>query len=268
MPGPRGLLILLAIAVVTFVLLPVHWLALRADNPLHKRTARLWHKIACRLLGFRITVAGTAPAAGKAGVLLVANHASWLDILVLGSVAEVSFIAKDDVKTWPVFGQLARLQDCLFVSREKRTEVATQTESLAARLERGDTMVLFPEGTTSCGNFVRPFKSALFGALAASGRHKVQPVAIAYVGVDGLPMGRYFRPLATWPGTLELAPHLSRILREGRLDIVVTFGATETVAPGFDRKALAGRMEEQVRAMMSDALLGRPASSQDGRLSL
>lgn len=263
MPGPRALLIILGLAAFTLLLLPVHGLALALRHPLRKRTARLWHRVACRLMGLRVTVHG-APAGH--GVLLVANHVSWLDILALGSCAAVSFIAKEEVRGWPVFGWLARLQESQFVRRDTRLATSAQAAELAGRLAAGDTMVLFAEGTTSCGNFVQPFKSSLFGALGigGEGERRVQPVAIAYVGVDGMPMGRYFRPLAAWPGDVEMAPHLSRILREGRIDIHVTFGPVETVPAGADRKALARHMEGAVRAMVSQALRGRSAPSQDG----
>ena len=263
MPGPRALLIIAGLATVTILVLPFHAVLLRLRHPARKATARLWHRIACRLMGLRVTVHG---AAAGHGVLLVANHVSWLDILALGAVAPVSFVAKQEVRGWPVFGWLARLQECQFVSRETRLATGDQAGELAARLASGDTMVLFAEGTTSCGNFVQTFKSSLFGALGigGEGERRVQPVAIAYVGVDGMPMGRRMRPLAAWPGDVELGPHLSRILREGRIDIRVVFGEVETAAAGADRKALARHMEGEVRAMVSQALRGRLAPSQGG----
>lgn len=251
---------------ITAVLLPVHLVAQWRRWPLRKTTAQTWHRWVARAMGLRIDIHGAPARAGGHGVLLVANHASWLDIVALGSVAPVSFIAKDDVRDWPVFGLLARLQDSVFVSRNARATTRTQAETIAQRLADGDTIVLFAEGTTSCGNFVYPFKSSLFGALGVGESDRrddalVQPVAIAYTGVDGIPMGRQSRPLAAWPGDIGIGPHLTRILREGRIDIHVGFGDPITVTPGTNRKRLATETESAVRRMMSALVRGQRPSS-------
>ncbi|WP_306117304.1 MULTISPECIES: lysophospholipid acyltransferase family protein [unclassified Roseitalea] len=263
----RAVLAAAAIATVTIALLPVHLVAQWRGMALRKRTARLWHRAAARALGLRILVHGTPPAPGRPGVLIAANHVSWLDIVALGAVAEVSFIAKDEVRGWPFFGLLARLQDSVFIDRSVRSATGRQAATIGDRLARGDDLVLFAEGTTSCGNFVRPFKSALFGALGVGRRGdrrpmgQVVPAAIAYVGADGMPLGRFGRPLAAWPGDIAMAPHLWRVLREGRIDIAIAFGAPIGVDAATDRKALAATAEEQVRAMVSALLRGRAPAS-------
>lgn len=263
----RAVFVVCLALAVTAVLLPVHLVARWRRWPLRKTTAQTWHRWVARAMGLRIQMHGAPARTDGHGVLLVANHASWLDIVALGSVAPVSFIAKDDVREWPVFGLLARLQDSVFVSREARATTRTQAETIARRLADGDTIVLFPEGTTSCGNFVYPFKSSLFGALGIGTENgaeaTVQPVAIAYTGVDGVPMGRQSRPLATWPGDIGIGPHLVRILREGRIDIHVGFGDPMTVAPGTNRKRLAAETESAVRRMMSALVRGQRPSSAD-----
>jgi len=261
----RSARILLAVVLVTLALLPFHLLALALSLPMRKHIPVLWHRSVAWVFGIKIHVHGCR-AQSPHGVMLAANHVSWLDILALGATGPVSFIAKDDVAAWPVFGWLAKWQETIFIARDRRASTRKQISAIGARLDDGDTLLLFPEGTTSDGNVVYPFKSAHFGAVgitgeAANGHPIVQPVAIAYTRWHGMPMGRFDRPLAAWPGDLELIPHLTHILRDGVLDVDVVFGAPTTIAPGADRKALTRQMEHEIRTMVSAALRGRLASS-------
>lgn len=261
MDNLRGAFVIVQVLAITAALLPVHLVAQWRRWPLRKTTAHTWHRWTARAMGLRIRVHGRLAATSDHGVLIAANHASWLDIVALGSAAPVSFIAKDEVMGWPFFGHLARWQESVFVARSARASTRAQAETIAARLADGDTMVLFPEGTTGCGNFLLPFKSALFGAVGvgdgAAGDKWVQPVAIAYVAVDGIAMGRQGRPLAAWPGDVAMAPHLGRILREGRIDIAIGFADPIRVTAGTDRKRLAAEVEAAVRTTLSDLLRGR-----------
>lgn len=262
-PGILGWLrIAFAVAVflaATLALLPLQLVAIAADHPLARRLPRLWHRLVAPALGLKITVHGTPDT--RRPLMLVANHGSWVDIVALGAVAEVAFIAKSEVRTWPVFGHLARLQRSVFVEREVRRSTGAQISDVARRLERGEIVVLFPEGTTSDGNRVLEFKSSLLGAAAATtARHEggvvLQPVAIAYTRIQGLPMGRRHRPLAAWPGDVELAPHLLALIAEGGIDIDITFGAPRLFAAGTDRKAMTRALRADIRAMLSDRLRG------------
>ena len=99
------------------------------------------------------------------GVLLISNHVSWLDITVLSAVAPVSFVAKQEVASWPFVKWLAKLQRSVFVDRTRRSEVTDKANEILSRLEAGDHVVLFAEGTSSDGNSVVPFKTPLFAAV-------------------------------------------------------------------------------------------------------
>jgi 1-acyl-sn-glycerol-3-phosphate acyltransferase len=197
----------------------------------------------------------------------VANHQSWADIPALGAVADLCFIAKAEVRSWPVFGWLARLQGTVFVARGERGRTGEQADAIAERLSAGDAMVLFAEGTTSDGNGLLPFKTALFGAAqAALLRSKadfvaVQPVSIAYTKAHGLPLGRYFRPLAAWPGDVTLGPHLLGFLKEGAFDVEISFGEPMSFTRTSDRKTVGRQTEAQVRRLLAESLAGDPASS-------
>jgi 1-acyl-sn-glycerol-3-phosphate acyltransferase len=186
-------------------------------------------------------------------VLIASNHASWLDIPVLSAVTPVSFIAKEEVNGWPFFGSLARLQRTLFVNRERRHTTGNSRKEIQQRLKAGDTLVLFPEGTSSDGVHVLPFKSAFFGAIE-SPDISVQPVTIAYTGHRNLPMDRRLRPAYAWYGDMDLPPHLWRALATGPIEVTVICHKPLFIGPGMDRKALARRAENLVRQGLAEAL--------------
>jgi 1-acyl-sn-glycerol-3-phosphate acyltransferase len=253
-----GVIVLLA---VTLLLLPFQLLGLRFNWKIRRFLPRLWHRVACRVLGIRVRVHGVLEA--KRPLLLAANHASWKDILVLGSVADVVYIAKSEVRGWPVFGVLARLQATIFVEREQRQKTGEQVNEIAERLAAGEIVVLFPEGTTSDGNRLLEVKSSLFGAAASAVPHApdgivhIQPVSIAYTGLHGMAMGRYHRPIAAWPGDIELMPHLMGILRAGAVDVDVDFGERVDYTRTSNRKAVSRTVEARIRAMLGARLRGR-----------
>ncbi len=248
-------------ALITIILLPVQLLFVKTGWSLQKKLPVLFHKVVRHLLGIRIHVHGKM--AQNRPLLLAANHSSWADIVVLSAIAEVSFIAKSQVATWPLFGLFAKLQRSVFVEREKRGKTHDQASEIATRLADGDVMVLFAEGTTSDGNRILPFKTSLFGAAQVAIRETsvetvtIQPVAIAYTRVHGLPMGRFHRPIIAWPGDVELGPSLIGMLKEGAYDVDVRFGEPVVIDSKSDRKALARLMEEKVRAMMQRSLQDR-----------
>jgi 1-acyl-sn-glycerol-3-phosphate acyltransferase len=132
-------------------------------------------------------------------------------------------------------------------------------------LREGDALVLFPEGTSSDGNRVLPFRTALMSAAEcevgkdAEGRPQhvpVQPVSISYVGLNGVPMGRENRPLFAWYGDMDLVPHLWEAVKTGPFDAVVEFHPPLTINVAGDRKALAAMTEAIVRAGQARALAG------------
>lgn len=243
---------------MTLALWPLQAVAIRRGWPLARRLPHLWHRVAVRMVGLRVHVRGV-PAAGRP-LLMAANHQSWADIVALGSVLPLSFIAKSDVRDWPGFGLLARLQRTVFVEREARGRTGAQADEIGERLTAGDAMVLFAEGTTSDGNRVLPFKTALFGAAQASLRRSgveavlVQPVSIAYTRANGIAMGRFGRPLAAWPGDVTLLPHLASFLREGAVDVEIAFGEPIRFEPSSDRKAVARRCEREVATLLARSL--------------
>lgn len=238
---------------LTLPLMPVQALLLVLSPALAARFARRYHRLCWRVLGFRVAVTGAQ--CGRHPTLFVANHASYLDITILGGLIRGSFIAKSEVAGWPLFGQLAKLQRTVFIERRVR-ETARHKDRIAQRLADGDDLILFPEGTSGDGNRVLPFRSGLFGA-AGSGAVVVQPVSIAYVGLNGMPMGRYYRPFFAWYGAMSMAPHLWTLLGLGIVTVAVEFHPAVTFAEFASRRALAEHCRAAIAAGVSAALSGR-----------
>ncbi len=252
----RAVAIIAIFLTFTFLCMPVQWLLLKLGRG--RAFPHWYHRHVARIFGIHIHVKGHK-VVGE-GVLLVANHTSWADIIIFSAVAPISFVAKAEVARWPFFGTLARLQRTVFVERTRRSATGDVRDTIRARLLAGDALVLFPEGTSHDGNTVLPFKSALLGAAEAQladGRHvKVQPVSTAFTGLHGLPMGRENRPLFAWYGDMEMVPHLWEALLAGPLDVVVQFHEPFSLDQ-MDRKELAARAEAVVREGQALALAGR-----------
>jgi 1-acyl-sn-glycerol-3-phosphate acyltransferase len=231
---------------------PLQSLAMRFGWRLAGWLPVLFHRLFLRLFGLRIAVEGRL--AGGVPVLVLSNHVSWLDISVLGSLAPLSFVAKSEVGGWPVVGLFARLQRTVFIDRARRAHTAEVNAAVARRIAQGDIIVLFPEGTSSDGNRVLPFRSSLVGAartaLAEAGHPVIhlQPLAITYTRRNGLPLTRRERPQIAWYGDMDLAPHLAGFLTGGPFEARVTFGEPIPFDAESDRKRATADAEKAVRS--------------------
>ena len=239
------------LAAITAVALPLQMLAVKADWRLARTLPVWWHRRALAALATRVRVTG-APAADRP-LLVTPNHVSWLDIPVIASLMPISFVAKSEVAGWPLFGLFAKLQRTVFVDRTRRTATGAAASELGGRLAAGDCMVLFPEGTSSSGDVVLPFRSALIGAartaIVAGGHERVwvQPMTLAYTRLGGLPIGRAERARVGWYGDVELTGHLWGAFLAGGLDVEVIWGEPVPFDEGTDRKKLAAALEATVR---------------------
>lgn len=218
-------------------------LARRGDHAFAPEIVRLWARGSLRLLGLRAEMRGAPMRAPGA---LVANHSSWLDIVALQSAARVSFVSKAEVASWPVIGLIGRAIGTVFIER-RATEARRQAETLGARLARGDRLCLFPEGTSSDGQRVLPFKSSLFGVFLEpeiGAETRTQPVTLRYRPRSDLPATLY-----GWWGEMEFGGHLVSLLARstgGRVEI--TFHPALDPAALGNRKALSSAAEAAVRS--------------------
>lgn len=213
--------------------------------------AGLWHRTMCRILGIDIRLVG-APA--KDGVTLyAANHISWLDIIVLGGkLKNASFIAKSEVAGWGLLGTLCGLHKTVFVNRARRTDSARQRDELAGRVAEGHSLILFPEGTNTSGIDVAPFKSALFSVAeradeASDTMFQIQPITLAYIEVNGMPLVRSQKPWVAWLGDVELFSHLRQFTGRAKTVVTIEFHAPITLAEAGTRKELAQYCQARVK---------------------
>ena len=254
---PRAVARLVAYFVVTLPLMPVQAALLAMGSPLARRLPHHYHRIVCRILGLELETLGVVSPVQP--TLFVANHVSYLDIEALSAVVPTCFVAKREVAGWPMFGWLARLQRTVFIERRSKG-VAEERDGLAQRLDEGESLVLFAEGTSGDGNRVKPFKSSLLSVAerAVHGRPlTVQPVSVAYTRLDGMPIGRQWRPFFAWYGAMDLAPHLWHVLGLGRLTVTLIFHPPVTLAEAGSRKALAAHCQRVIAAGLEAANSGR-----------
>ena len=211
--------------------------ALRSDcSRLHAKAR--WLQWGCRrvirIFNLDIRAGGPIPQKG----LLVSNHLSYLDILILSALTPAIFVAKREVKNWPVFGLFARMAGTLFVDRQRRMPAVASSTSIEALLAGGALVVLFPEGTSSDGKTVLPFKSALLEPVT-TGRHPLSASAIDY----GLHDGDVSEEICYWKDMI-LLPHLFNVLSKNGVTAYIRFRDVELVHAG--RKELAARLHARV----------------------
>jgi len=250
----------------TGLAIPVQMVALALRLRFAKRWPVIYHRACTRLLGIEVVVKGERSHAKS--TLFLANHSSYVDIMVLGSLIPGSFVAKAEVAGWPLFGLLAKLQRTVFVDRRARL-VAGQRDEMLRRLAKGDNLILFPEGTSSDGNHILPFKSALLSVAELEvdgGPIPVQPVSIAYTHLDGIPMGRHFRPFYAWYGDMDMASHIWQMAGLGLARVTVEFHPVITLASIGSRKALAREAQRLVAGGLATALAGRPQEAPEAAL--
>lgn len=226
--------------ILTLIVLAWLGYCLRVDRR-DRRARAVWlHRLCFRvakITGIRIEIAGTIPARG----LVVANHLSYLDIILLSAVARAAFVSKSEVATWPFFGRCARYAGTIFVDRKRRGAVADVAEEMRTALGAHVPLVLFPEGTSSGGESVLPFKPSLFAPVADL-RCEVTACAIGYT----LPGGSVPDEVAYWRDH-DFAPHLLNLLGKTGLGIRIAFGEPKVRAG--DRKAIARELHAEVVAL-------------------
>jgi lyso-ornithine lipid O-acyltransferase len=241
------------IAVTTLFFYP--WLA--ASRRLRYRQGqrlvpKVYHRILRALLGIRISVQGIPSSLRP--LLVVANHTSWLDIVVISSFLPVVFVAQHEVASWPIFGWLAQQQRSIFVNRNRRQQVHETIGRIADALASGEVVGIFPEGTSTDGTDVFPFRSALIGAVRETllrAEHLpaifIQPISVAYVGAN--------RRLAVWAreDEIKFVPHLLQVISLQRIDVALTWGEPIPADISSDRKALTKRLEAAIRQLVAEA---------------
>jgi 1-acyl-sn-glycerol-3-phosphate acyltransferase len=253
MSRARLILGLLAAGLFLLLLGPLRAFAQSRGWRMGRNAAPWFQRLACAALGVEVRVHGR-PAPGKR--LIVANHVSWLDVLTLGSVEPMIFLAKKEIGAPALGGRLARLQGIIFVDRGRRRCIPPVNAEMARAMVEGEPVVLFAEATTGDGNRILPFRSSHFEAVraaAADGGAAIQPVFLDYSRIGGLPVARRDRPLFAWYGDTTFIPHFRRFVALGPTRCDVHYGPPIPVSAETGRKLLARRTEAEVRALAGAA---------------
>lgn len=243
--------VVLLVAWTCMMLVPVltFW-ALRCDR-LRGATVRRVLAGACRIIGLRVRPSGAMDASRP--LLLVANHAGYLDIFALGGLAPVSFTPKREVRRWPVIGFFCVLADCVFVERT-RAAMEDARAAMRKRLSKDQILCIFPEGTTSDNSDVIPFKSGFF-SLAEAGEGEeplpVQPATLAYTEIGGMQMRTEWRERVAWVGDDTFFDHFWRVLKLPSVTARVVFHPAIRLGAEDTRKTLSQQCQQQIGASLA-----------------
>ncbi len=264
----RTLFFLVVFVPFLIVVIPLQALIVALRLPIWPVLPRLFHRLGCLFLGLRVTVIGT-PSTGRP-TLMVSNHISWTDIVALGSVADVTFVAKREIRDWPFVGMMANLQRTIYADRTRRSETGRTAEAMGQHMAGGNAVLLFAEGQSDIGTHVLPFRSALIGAaqhamIEAGARDVViQPVTIAYTRLQGLPVSRNERSLIAWIKSKSVKQNIAEILSGPVKDVTIAFGTPMPLRENDNRKAVSKAAEAEVRAMLVALNRGLPLPMRGG----
>lgn len=247
----------LALIGLVVVLAPIQMLLLAfTRGPASMRLPIVFHRLVCAVLGLRIDVWGEPVRANP--IVYLCNHMSHLDISVIGSVLRASFVAKDDIRGWPVFGALARLQQTVFLDRNPR-RAGDAAAAITDAIDMGRALVLFPEGTTSDGSAVLPFKSSVFASFVEQPHIALQPMTLKLLTVDTRAVDgktnaeRDLRDRYAYHGDAQLLPHLLDFMRISGAHLRLTFHPVLQRDDIHSRKQLAAIAHASVAVALDSA---------------
>ena len=210
-----------------------------------------FHKLLVWLLSIKIECEGDVNKS-KSCNLFVSNHQSYIDIPILGSQFQLRFIAKSEVKFWPILGFLAKMGKTIFIKRV-RLKSLIQKNIIFSSLSRGNTLMIFPEATSSDGNRVLPFKSNSFAALENQD-FLIQPIVLFYSDINGMPINRWLRPIIAWYGDMDLKPHFSILKNLKSINVKIFYLKSVNSKDFSNRKELSNYLGNEIQDVYSRAL--------------
>ena len=224
--------------ILTFTLLPFQIIIILFFTKFVYIIPAFYHKICCKILGIKIKKTGKI--SDSEPTFFVSNHASYLDIIILSSLFKSSFVAKKEISSWPLFGILAKLQNTVFIDR-KIGSIKEQENLIINHLKNKNNLVIFPEGTSSNGNQVLPFKSPLFNIFQNKDNSKIyiQTITIIYKKVNGITLNRVGRRDITWHSNMDLLPNMINFLKKMSIEVEIIFNEKFIPKTSLDRKKLA-----------------------------
>ena len=204
---------------------------------------KIFHKIVLKVLGININFKGKVT--DRRPLILIGNHTSYIDIVVLGSVIPLSFVAKDEIRKWFFFGFLAKMQNTIFINR-KNYKTMESLYKINNNLNKKHAVVLFPEGTTNSGKRVLNFKTSLFNLFENNSTLRLQSFSLCYTHVNNMPIDNRSRPQISWYGDMNIISHLSSLLKVSSIDVTIVFHPIFSTR-GLDRKTISNSSFRQVK---------------------
>ena len=207
------------------------------------RITQWWSQKTLRILNIVLSIHGARPPAGARNLVIASNHISWLDIYIINAAQPARFVAKEEIRDWPIVGWLCEKAGTIFIRRSKRSDTARINDEMRDVLATGWSIGLFPEGTTTAGDRLLKFHSSLFEPAVVNGA-AVSPIALCYRSSGGEPTD-----VAAYIGELSFAESLAKIIAQKSMIAQITF-APSIDAKAMSRRDLALRAEAAVAAIL------------------
>ena len=203
------------------------------------------------IIGVKVNVSGFPE---KRKTLFVSNHISYLDIIVYGSQINTIFVAKSEIKKWPIINKLCSTAKTIFVERNNIRSLRNQISLIEKSLQKDSNVLFFPEGTSSDGSKVLRFKSSLFSIidLKELGDFYIQPVSLSYNKLDGVPLNKFYRPFLAWFGGMDLFSHVWKFLGLGASEVNVHFHKAKKFSSFLNRKDACSFCYEKIAEQISE----------------
>ncbi len=243
----RLILILIFLILIILISIPIQFFFNLIGFRFKKLYPLLFYRMIKISTGININFDSAKLDKKNSGVLYIANHVSWFDIICLGTLLDARFIAKKEVSKMGIFGFLAKLSNTFFIDNENKNKIIEYNNSIQKKLQEGENFIIFPEGTTSDGNGIISFKSSMLEcAFDDNNKINIQPISICYSKLNNIPMGIYLRRNIAWVGDTSMVAAMVNFLRSGRITVDIVFHDTMSINNFDNRKDLAVYCERKI----------------------
>ena len=243
----RLIFILVFLVLIIFISIPIQFLCNIIGFRIKKLYPLFFYRMIKIITGININFDKTTLNKKNTGVLYIANHVSWFDIICLGTLLNARFIAKKEVSKMGIFGFLAKLSNTFFIDNANKNKIIEYNHLIQKKLKEGENFIIFPEGTTSDGNGIISFKSSMLEcAFDKNNKINIQPISICYSKLNDIPMGIYLRRNIAWIGDTSMVEAMANFLRSGRITVDIIFHEIMSISNFENRKALAVYCERKI----------------------
>ena len=239
--------ILIFLLLVIIISIPIQIFFNMIGFKLKKLYPQYFYRLIKLVIGININFDKTKINKANLGVLYIANHVSWFDIICLGTLLKARFIAKKEVSEMGIFGFLAKLSNTFFIDNSNKSKIIEYNNFIQKKLRNGENFIIFPEGTTSDGNGILDFKSSMLEcAFDKNNQINIQPISICYTKINNVPMGIYLGRNIAWVGDTPMIVAMVNFLRSGRITVDIIFHDLMSINNFRNRKELASYCEKQI----------------------